>query len=176
MIERVERGNRAVILHPVFSGTGPDALDEFRELARSANVEVVEGSGLSVDFGPADGIYVNAGLTHPPAPWLERLRVAGRLLLPLSEMGGERYGAVLWVRRRRAGYEARFLSTETDLRIYPCRDGRSDSAEARLARAFADGGHLDVRSLRRDVHSSQPDCWLHAPDYCLSRAPLVGAD
>lgn len=40
MIEPVERGNRAVILHPVFSGTGPDVLDEFRELARSANVEV----------------------------------------------------------------------------------------------------------------------------------------
>lgn len=41
MIERAERGDRAVILHPVFPGTGPEALDEFKELARSAGAEVV---------------------------------------------------------------------------------------------------------------------------------------
>lgn len=41
MIERAERGDRAVILHPVFPGTGPEALDEFRELARSAGADVV---------------------------------------------------------------------------------------------------------------------------------------
>lgn len=41
MIDRLERGNRAVILHPVFSGTGPEALDEFQELARSAGVDVM---------------------------------------------------------------------------------------------------------------------------------------
>ncbi len=41
MIERAGRGDRAVILHPVFPGTGPEALDEFRELARSAGAETV---------------------------------------------------------------------------------------------------------------------------------------
>lgn len=41
MIERAERGDRAVILHPVFPGTGPEALDEFKELARSAGCETV---------------------------------------------------------------------------------------------------------------------------------------
>jgi len=41
LFERAERGNRAVILHPVFAGTGPDALDEFTELALSAGVELV---------------------------------------------------------------------------------------------------------------------------------------
>ena len=40
MFERAGRGNRAVILHPVFSGTGPEVLDEFQELCRSAGVEV----------------------------------------------------------------------------------------------------------------------------------------
>ncbi|KAA9133109.1 GTPase HflX [Marinihelvus fidelis] len=49
MIDRLERGNRAVILHPVFSGTGPEALDEFQELARSAGVSV-----LSVITAPRD--------------------------------------------------------------------------------------------------------------------------
>jgi GTP-binding protein HflX len=40
LFERADRGDRAVILHPVFAGTGPDALDEFKDLARSAGVEI----------------------------------------------------------------------------------------------------------------------------------------
>lgn len=42
MIERAERGNRAVILNPVFRATGPEALEEFLELALSAGVEIVD--------------------------------------------------------------------------------------------------------------------------------------
>jgi len=41
LFERAERGDRAIILHPEFRSTGPDALDEFQELARSAGAEVV---------------------------------------------------------------------------------------------------------------------------------------
>ena len=40
MFERAERGNRAIILHPVFADTGPESLDEFQELCRSAGVEI----------------------------------------------------------------------------------------------------------------------------------------
>ena len=40
MFERADRGNRAVVLHPVFTGTGLDKLDEFEELCRSAGVEI----------------------------------------------------------------------------------------------------------------------------------------
>ena len=40
MFERAGRGNRAVLLHPVFAGTGPEVLDEFQELCRSAGVEI----------------------------------------------------------------------------------------------------------------------------------------
>ena len=40
MFERAGRGNRAVILHPVFAGTGPEVLDEFQELCRSAGVKI----------------------------------------------------------------------------------------------------------------------------------------
>ena len=40
MFERAERGNRAVLLHPVFADTGPELLDEFQELCRSAGVEI----------------------------------------------------------------------------------------------------------------------------------------
>lgn len=41
MFDRAERGDQAVILHPVFRSTGPESLDEFQELARSAGAEVV---------------------------------------------------------------------------------------------------------------------------------------
>lgn len=40
MFDRAERGDRAVILHPVFRFTGPESLDEFQELAKSAGAEV----------------------------------------------------------------------------------------------------------------------------------------
>jgi len=41
LFDRAERGDRAVILHPVFRLTGPESLDEYQELARSAGAEVV---------------------------------------------------------------------------------------------------------------------------------------
>ena len=41
MFERAKRGNRAVLLHPVFADTGLEQLDEFQELCRSAGVEIV---------------------------------------------------------------------------------------------------------------------------------------
>ncbi|HKX55843.1 MAG TPA: GTPase HflX, partial [Xanthomonadales bacterium] len=41
MFDRAERGDQAVILHPVFRATGPESLDEFQELARSAGAEIV---------------------------------------------------------------------------------------------------------------------------------------
>jgi GTP-binding protein HflX len=40
LFERAERGNRAILLHPVFADTGPEQLDEFQELCRSAGVEI----------------------------------------------------------------------------------------------------------------------------------------
>jgi len=41
LLDQAGRGERAVILHPVFRLTGPGELDEFNELARSAGAEVV---------------------------------------------------------------------------------------------------------------------------------------
>jgi len=40
LFERAERGNRAILLHPLFADTGPEQLDEFQELCRSAGVEI----------------------------------------------------------------------------------------------------------------------------------------
>jgi GTP-binding protein HflX len=40
LFERAKRGTRAILLHPLFADTGPEQLDEFQELCRSAGVKV----------------------------------------------------------------------------------------------------------------------------------------
>ena len=40
MFERAKRGTRAILLHPLFADTGPEQLDEFEELCRSAGVDI----------------------------------------------------------------------------------------------------------------------------------------
>ena len=40
MFERAKRGTRAILLHPLFADTGPEQLDEFEELCRSAGVKI----------------------------------------------------------------------------------------------------------------------------------------
>ena len=60
MFDRAERGDRAVILHPEFRLTGPDALDEFQELARSAGAEVA-GVVVAPRDKPDARFYVGSG-------------------------------------------------------------------------------------------------------------------
>ncbi len=60
MFDRAERGDRAVILHPVFKLTGPDALDEFQELARSAGAEIA-GVLTAPRDRPEARFYVGSG-------------------------------------------------------------------------------------------------------------------
>jgi len=60
LFERAERGDRAVILHPVFKLTGPESLDEFQELARSAGAEVV-GVVTAPRERPDARYYVGSG-------------------------------------------------------------------------------------------------------------------
>ena len=60
MIDRAERGDRAVILHPEFRLTGPDSLDDFQELARSAGAEVL-GVVIAPRDRPDARFYVGSG-------------------------------------------------------------------------------------------------------------------
>jgi len=55
LFERAGRGNRAVLLHPVFADTGPESLDEFQELCRSAGVEIA--TVLTAPRGRPDARY-----------------------------------------------------------------------------------------------------------------------
>jgi protein-L-isoaspartate(D-aspartate) O-methyltransferase len=141
-----------------------------RSLAADAGVTVVSGDGSGLREARFDAIFVNAGATEPAASWLDALHPGGRLLVPLTvELPGRDLGAghMLLVVRRPAGWSARFVST---VGIFHCAGARTPAGAALLGQAYRRGATEAVRSLRREPHRAGPDCWLHAPDFCLSRA------
>lgn len=137
-------------------------------LAAATNVEVVRADGTIHDFDPADGIYVNAGATRPCAPWLDRLKPAGRLIMVLT--AANRWGRILKVQRLEAGYAASLLGP---CGIIPCINGRDATSEAALSAALERGDKNAVKSLRRDAHPADERCWMHCDGFCLSRHPAA---
>jgi protein-L-isoaspartate(D-aspartate) O-methyltransferase len=105
-------------------------------LADRATVTVVCADGTVHDPGLADAIIVNAGATTPAPIWLDRLRIRGRLVVPLT--GPHAWGIVLAVTRRTSGFTARFLAA-AGIVIFPCFGARDDVGAERLAAAFGRG-------------------------------------
>src|SRR5881628_1371861 len=139
-----------------------------RNLATYGDVEVISMDGSEYEADPFDAIFVNAGATEVLPRWLDQLRIGGRLLVPLTialrgmDVGT---GQMLLVARHPGGYAARFVSP---VGIFHCVGARTDEGDDLLAQAYQRGGDEGVRSLRRDQHDSSPQCWLHAPRFCLS--------
>jgi protein-L-isoaspartate(D-aspartate) O-methyltransferase len=140
-----------------------------RTLAAWPQATVVAGDGTSVDFPPADVIYVNAGATHPLPHWLDRLAEGGRLIVPLTEagfpMGDARRGAVFRIERQGQDYLARRISP---VAIFPCAGGRNEEAASALAVAFSQGGAENVTRLYRHDTVPEEDCWLRGKGWCLA--------
>jgi protein-L-isoaspartate(D-aspartate) O-methyltransferase len=116
-----------------------------------------------------DAIFVNAGATRPDARWLDALRPGGRLLVPLTvgiEDANLGAGWMLRIARESPGWSARFTSP---VGIFHCAGVRDPDEDDALRAAFARGDHGEVRSLRRDPHPPESDCWLHGAGFCLSR-------
>jgi protein-L-isoaspartate(D-aspartate) O-methyltransferase len=95
-------------------------------LSPFANVRVVTGNGATLPFDAADVIYVNAGVTRPADPWLDRLTEGGRLILPLTTNEGflandpanvQRHGAMFRIERRTPEFLAQWISP---VAIIPC--------------------------------------------------------
>jgi hypothetical protein len=78
-------------------------------------------------------------------------------------------GSTLLVTRRGDRYAARFVSP---VAVFHCIGARDSASEQLLEEAFKNGGQADVRSLRRDRHDLNAECWLHASGFCLSRLDL----
>ncbi len=144
-----------------------------RNLAHLANVHVVQGDGCVHDPGVADAIYVNAGATHPLPLWLDRLRLGGRLIVPLvrwpsspEEGHAAGHGVVVKISHHEAQDAAEILSP---VAIFPCLGAVDVTADRNLAAALERGVAADVvRILRRDQHEAGPACWLHGDGFCLS--------
>ena len=143
-----------------------------RNLGSWPRVSVVSGDGSEFAGDPFDAIFVNAGATEPLPRWLDQSRVGGRLLVPMtvdvpiSGLGG---GHMLLIARQPGAYSARFISP---VGIYHCTGARTAEGGELLKRSYLRGGEERVRSLRRDRHPSVPQCWLHAPRFCLSFLPV----
>ncbi len=135
-----------------------DLADKAREnLKPWPNVEVLAGSGATLEFETADVIYLNAGATRPADVWLDRLAEGGRLILPLTTNegfrasdaeGAQRHGAVFLITRKQHEFDAHWISP---VAIYPCDGMRDEVSEKALADAFEGEGWLSVSKLyRRD--------------------------
>ena len=138
-----------------------------RNLADRPNVRVRERSALLPPLGPADVIYVCAGLPFVPALWLDALRPGGRLILPLTPGAG--WGAMLEVTRDDRGYAAAFVAPAV---FIPCvARAETDAADA-LAATLQRGGGEAVRSLRRPPDLPDDSCWLAGEGWWLSTKTL----
>jgi protein-L-isoaspartate(D-aspartate) O-methyltransferase len=140
-------------------------------LASFADIEVRRASEVDPRDGPFDAIFVNAGATEVREPWLDQLRIGGRLLVPLtvaipeSQLGA---GHMLLVQKRATPlYPARFVMP---VGIFHCTGARTEDGDALLRSAFPRGVDA-VQSLRRDPHVADDECWLHVPGHCLSLRP-----
>jgi protein-L-isoaspartate(D-aspartate) O-methyltransferase len=168
----------AEVVGPKGHVTAVEVDSELAALARSnlsylSYVEMLEADGGAIDLPLSDGIVVNAGATHPRSIWLDSLRPAGRLLLPLTvtddtDPGGA--GRVLKVTRQPQGFTASFVS---GVRIFPCYGARDPELNDKLKETFKRGDAKSVQSLRRDQHDEQESCWLHGEQFCLSKTSVV---
>ncbi len=140
-------------------------------LSGYANVTVHAGDGAGFDPGLCDAIFVNCGVTHPQAIWLERLRDTARLVMPLTMAINPTIGQGIMTKivHWRAGYSAEMVSP---VAIFSGGNLRDPALEPLMANALRSGGLLKLKSVRRDAHEPADTCVVHATEVCLSTAEL----
>jgi len=141
LFERAERGNRAVILHPEFRSTGPDALDEFQELARSAGAEVVAIVTAPRDR-PDSKFYVGSGKIEELAACVEE---AGADLVLVSH-------SLSAVQERNIERACRCRVLDRATLILDIFAQRAQSYEGKLQVELAQLRHLSTRLVRGWTH------------------------
>ena len=141
MIERAERGNRAVILHPQFRSTGPDSLDEFQELARSAGADVA-GIVCAPRDRPDARFFVGSGKIEELA---ERVEELGADLVLVSQSL-----SAVQERNIEKACKARVLDRAT--LILDIFAQRAQSYEGKLQVELAQLRHLSTRLVRGWTH------------------------
>lgn len=141
-------------------------------LASYPNVTVHTGDGAAFDAGPCDAMFINAGVTHPHPPWLERLRNGSRIVLPLTVSVGDTgsgKGLMLKIVHNGGHFVAEVVS---EVGVYSCTSVRDPRLEPLIERALAAKTLLKAKSVRRDPHEETDTCILHRQDVCLSALEL----
>jgi protein-L-isoaspartate(D-aspartate) O-methyltransferase len=140
------------------------ALDNLK--ARN-NIKVQDCSGTVGTLPECNVIYVNAGVTGPPASWFNALKPQGRIIFPLTSTLGSG-GMLLLERVDETRYSAGFTGAAS---FIPCIGARDEILAFSLANKFNDGGAQDVKSLLR---GSSPDetCWISGDGWWLSTKPV----
>ena len=141
MIDRAERGDRAIILHPVFKLTGPDALDEFQELARSAGAEIV-GVVTAPRDRPEARYFVGSGKIEELA---EQVKACGADLILVSQSL-----SAVQERNIEKACDCRVLDRAT--LILDIFAQRAQSYEGKLQVELAQLRHLSTRLVRGWTH------------------------
>ncbi len=134
-----------------------------QNLASYPNVTVYAGDGAALDPGMCEAMLINAGVTHPHLPWLDRLAEGGRIVLPLTAaVPGTSVGAGVMVKiaREPNGFSARIISA---VGIYSCTNVRDPDLEAPLRKALETKELLKLKSVRRDAHEQTDTCLVHSP-------------
>lgn len=177
MWRRVLHGNRGPGCFRTWDVVGVE-IDEgiaeraSRNLRGYANATVILGNGSEFGNDAYDAILMNAGATEIQNCWLDQFHPGGRLLVPLTtSIPGMPVGVghMLLIAREPRGYTAAFVSP---VGIFHCVGARTEEGEHLLKQAFAERGEDLVRSLRREDHYPNDQCWLHRPGFCLSRLSL----
>jgi protein-L-isoaspartate(D-aspartate) O-methyltransferase len=132
------------------------------------DVTVRAASATEAGLPACDVIYVNAGATHPPAAWLDALKIGGRLVLPLTPNEG--FGVMLKITR--TGAQTYAASALVRVAFIPCIGARDDVASASLSAALERQSLKEVRSLRRGTHPDET-VWCAGPGWWLSTAPTT---
>ena len=132
--------------------------------ADQPNVRAVDGDGTKIDFGPADVIYGNAGVTRPVDLWLDRLKDGGWMILALTK-DKDTVGAWFLIERRGDGFLAKWISPAG---LFPCAGARDAESERALVAALEKGGGERVTRLYRRGDVPEEQCWLKGPDWCLA--------
>jgi protein-L-isoaspartate(D-aspartate) O-methyltransferase len=156
--------------HVCASEVDPDLAARSREnLQPYDNVDVHAGDGAVLDPGPCESMLINAGVTHTPSLWLDRLVAGGRMIVPLTIAMGSSLGkgVIVIIENTGAGFSARLV---TFVMIYSCLGARNPQFESLLGKALATGAFMKLRSVRRAEHEISASCLLHGQDICMSSA------
>ena len=143
-------------------------------LADYPNVTVHAGDGAGFDPGGCDGIFVNCGVTHPQAIWLDRLQDLGRLVAPFTMAMSPTLGQGIMTKivRRGDSYSAEMVSP---VAIFSGGNLRDQALEPEMAKALRSGGLLKLKSVRRGAHEPGETCVVHGSGVCLSMAEVSAA-